>query len=168
MFVDQFNHGMYSTSNKVKLSDIESDVEPTVITADLSKTETSVISVASTSQFTNFEGIAVGAANTGYVKIGSEIIGYESVGVGELLIGTGQRGIDNTIIIDHAVNSVVKKHEIAGVSIRRLETTDTTGLSVTTPIDLDDYHVTFDRSTNGRKRDGSDSDSSPELSLIHI
>ena len=73
-------------SNKVKLSDIESDVEPTVINAQLSKTETSVISVASTSQFANFEGIAVGAANTGYVKIGSEIIGYESVGTGVLNI----------------------------------------------------------------------------------
>ena len=166
MFVDQFNHGMYSSSNKVKLSDIESDVEPTVITADLSKTETSIISVASTSQFANFEGIAVGAANTGYVKIGSEIIGYEGVGVGELLIGSGQRGVDGTIIIDHSFNSVAKKHEIAGVSIRRLETTDTTGLSVTTPIDLDDYHVTFDRSTNGKKRDIFDTtDNSPQLSF---
>ena len=167
MFVDQFNHGMYSTSNKVKLSDIESDVEPTVITADLSKTETSVISVASTSQFANFEGIAVGAGNTGYVKIGNEIIGYESVGVGELLIGSGQRGVDGTIIIDHSFNSVAKKHEIAGVSIRRLETTDTTGLSVTTPIDLDDYHVTFDRSTNGKKRDVFDANDggSPQLSF---
>ena len=166
MFVDQFNHGMYSTSNKVKLSDIESDVEPTIITADLSKTETSVISVASTSQFVNFEGIAVSAANTGYVKIGSEIIGYESVGTGVLNIGSGQRGVDGTIIIDHSLNSVTRKHEIAGVSIRRLETTDTTGISVTTPIDLDDYHVTFDRSTNGKKRDVFDTaDNSPELSF---
>ena len=164
MFVDQFNHGMHSTSNKVKLSDIESDVEPTVITADLSKTETSVISVASTSQFTNFEGVLVSAANTGYVKIGSEIIGYESVGAGELLIGTSQRGVDGTIIIDHTLNSIVKKHEISGVSIRRLETTDTTGLSVTTPIDLDNYHVTFDRSTNGKKRDVDTSDA-PQLSF---
>ena len=164
MFVDQFNHGMYSTSNKVKLSDIESDVEPTVITADLSKTETSVISVASTSQFTNFEGIAVSAGNTGYVKVGGEIIGYESVGVGELLIGSGQRGVDSTIVIDHSLNSVIKKHEISGVSIRRLETTDTTGLSVTTPIDLDDYHVTFDRSTNGKKRD-LDTSEGPQLSF---
>ena len=48
--------------------------------AELSKTETSVISVASTSQFTTFEGLAVSGVNTGYVKIGSEIIGYESVG----------------------------------------------------------------------------------------
>ena len=166
MFVDQFNHGMYSTSNKVKLGNIESDVEPTVMNAELSKTETSVISVASTSQFTTFEGISVSGVNTGYVKIGSEIIGYESVGAGVLNIGNGQRGVDGTIIIDHAVNSVVKKQEIAGVSIRRLETTDTTGLPITTPIDLDDYHVQFSRTTSmGKLRDGSNSDSSPELSF---
>ena len=166
MFVDQFNHGMYSTSNKVKLSNIESDVEPTVMNAELSKTETSVISVASTSQFTTFEGISVSGVNTGYVKIGSEIIGYESVGAGVLNIGNSQRGVDGTIIIDHAVNSIVKKQEIAGVSIRRLETTDTTGLPITTPIDLDDYHVQFSRTTSmGKLRDGSNSDSSPELSF---
>ena len=166
MFVDQFNHGMYSTSNKVKLSNIESDVEPTTINAELSKTETSVISVASTSQFTTFEGLAVSGVNTGYVKIGSEIIGYESVGTGVLNIGNSQRGVDGTIIIDHAVSSVIKKHEIAGVSIRRLETTDTTGLPITTPIDLDDYHVQFSRTTSmGKIRDGGNSDSSPELSF---
>ena len=168
MFVEHFNHGMHSTSNKVKISDIESDVEPTVITADLSKTETSIISVASTSQFTNFEGIAVGAANTGYVKIGSEIIGYESVGTGVLNIGNSQRGVDNTVVIDHSLNSVVRKHEISGVSIRRLETTDTTGLSVVgyprQPIDLDTYHVTFDRSKNGTDR-STDTATSPELSF---
>ena len=166
MFVDQFNHGMYSTSNKVKLSDIESDVEPTVINAQLSKTETSVISVASTSQFANFEGIAVGAANTGYVKIGSEIIGYESVGTGVLNIGNSQRGVDGTIVIDHTPNSIVRKYEISGVSIRRLETSDGTGLSLTTPIDLDDYHVTFDRSTNGKNR-SVDTATAPQLSFTN-
>tara|TARA_Y100000992_G_scaffold302647_1_gene277931 strand:+ start:1617 stop:8993 length:7377 start_codon:yes stop_codon:yes gene_type:complete len=164
MFIDQFNHGMYSTSNKVKISDIESDIEPTVITAALSKTETSVISVASTAQFTNFEGISVGAANTGYVKIGSEIIGYESVGTGVLNIGNSQRGVDNTVVIDHTINSVIRKQEISGVSIRRLETTDTTGLSVTTPLDIDSYRVTFDRSKNGTNR-STDATNSPQLSF---
>ena len=170
LFVEHFNHGMHSTSNKVKISDIESDVEPTVITADLSKTETSIISVASTSQFTNFEGVAVGAANTGYVKIGSEIIGYESVGTGVLNIGNSERGVDDTVVIDHSINSVIRKHEISGVSIRRLETTDTTGLSVVgyprQPIDLDTYHVTFDRSKNGANRSVYDTTNDfPQLSF---
>ena len=167
MFIDQFNHGMYSTTNKVKLSDIESDVEPTVLSANLDKTEISVISVASTSQFSNFEGIPVSATNIGYIKIGGEIIGYQSVGNGVLNIGSGtdeQRGVDGTIVIDHNLNSVVKKHEIAGVSIRRLETTDTTGLSVTAPVDLDNYHVTFDRSANGKDR-SSDVSNAPQLSF---
>ena len=163
-FINQFNHGMYSNSNRVKFSGIESNVEPTTLSSELSKTETAVISVGSTSQFVNFEGIAVGSANTGYVKIGSEIIGYESVGTGVLNIGNSQRGVDNTIIIDHAKNSIVTKHEIDGVSIRRLEVIDPAGLSVSDPIDIDTYHVTFDRSTNGTNRQNS-TPTVPQLSF---
>ena len=164
MFIDQFNHGMYSTTNKVKLSDIESDVEPTVLSANLDKTEISVISVASTSQFSNFEGVSVSATNPGYIKIGNEIIGYESVGTGVLNLGNSQRGVDGTIIINHPLNSIVKKHEIAGVSIRRLEVSDSSGLSLSDPINLDNYHISFDRSTNGIDR-SSDGINGPQLSF---
>ena len=168
--VNHFNHGMYSANNKVEFSNIESDVAPTTISATLSKTETSVISVGSTSQFTNFEGIPVSGINTGYVKIGSEIIGYQSVGVdatgnGVLNIASGsgnQRGVDNTIPIDHQIGTEVKKHEISGVSIRRLEveTQNVDGLE----IDLDSYHVSFDRTKNGLVR-SADTSTIPQLSF---
>ena len=52
------------------------------------------------------------------------------------------------------------------MSIRRLETTDGTSLSVTTPINLDDYHVTFDRSTNGKDR-SVDTATTPQLSFTN-
>ena len=162
--VNHFNHGMYSSTNKVELTDIESDVAPTKLDSSLSRTETNVISVASTSQFVNFEGLPVSADNIGYVKIGTEIIGYQSVGNGILNIGSGsnkQRGVDSTIVIDHNINSIVKKHEIGGVSIRRLEVTN---LSLSNSIGLDHYHVTFDRSANGKDR-SADASGSPQLSF---
>ena len=162
--VNHFNHGMYSSTNKVKISDIESDVEPTILTSSLLKSQTSTISVGSTSQFANFEGLPVSATNIGYVKIGTEIIGYQSVGTGVLNIGSGsnkQRGVDGTIVIDHNINSVVKKHEISGVSIRRLEIADT---SISDSIGLDHYHVTFDRASNGKDR-STDSSNTPQLSF---
>ncbi len=165
--VDQFNHGMYSDTNRVKIENIGSDVTPTVLTAALSKTETSVISVASTADFTTFEGLSVGVGSTGYVKIGSEIIGYDSVGNNTLnLTNTvnNSRGVDNTVVTEHLINSVVRKHEFSGVSIRRLEVASVSGIGITEPIGLDDYHVVFDRSTNGKDR-SVDTATEPQLSF---
>ena len=123
------------------------------------KTESAVISVGSTEQFANFEGVPVGAANTGYVKIGNEIIGYRAIGNGVLNIATvagNQRGVDNTIVTDHRINSPVRKHEIGGVSIRRFEN-GSQQVSYSSLSSLDDYYVSFDRSANGTNRttDGS-------------
>ena len=168
--INHFNHGMYSTVNKVSIQDIESDVEPTTLNADLSRTETNLISVASISQFTNFEGIPVNSTNTGYVKIGNEIIGYSAVisGAGDsgtLSIISNGRGIDNTVSTTHRVGTVVRKHELSGVSIRRLEVTQ--NVAVSPSPNLDDYHISFDRSTNGKDRSSSSGDTpnSPELSF---
>ena len=45
--VSHFNHGMYSNTNKVILSDIESTVSPTTLSASLNNTETTNINVTS-------------------------------------------------------------------------------------------------------------------------
>ena len=165
--VNHFNHGMYSTSNKVKIKGIESDVAPTTLTAVLSKTETNTIGIGSTTPFTNFEGIPVSATNIGYVQIGDEIIGYQSVGSGVLNIASGtgnQRGVDNTVPIEHQIDAVVKKYEFGGVSMRRIQVPDTSTLELSSPIDLDSYHVTFDRTANGKNR-SADSATEPQLSF---
>lgn len=167
MKVNHFNHGMYSYTNKVSIEQIESDVEPSTLSAELSRTETSTISVASTSQFENFEGIPVSATNIGYVRVGNEIIGYQGVTDDALLIGSGtnkQRGVDNTILTDHQLNSVIRKHEISGVSIRRIEITNK-DISSLSPIGLDNYHITFDRTATSGKDRSSDAAGAPELSF---
>ena len=168
MKVNHFNHGMYSSTNKVKIRGIESDVTPTTLTTQLSSTETTLISVGSTSQFVNFEGIPVDPQNIGYVKIGDEIIGYQSVNENSLQIASqlgNQRGVDNTIPIVHQIGEIVTKHEISGVSIRRLEVPDASSLGVSDPIDLDSYHVTFNRdATNGKDRT-TDAVDAPQLSF---
>ena len=164
--VNQFNHGMYSDDNKVKFIDIESDVTPTTLTTPLSKTDSTIISVASTSQFVNFEGIPVGTGNTGYVKIGNEIIGYSDIQENGLTISgvaNNKRGVDNTIVTEHQLNSLVKKHEIGGVSIRRLEV-DTQQVTLSSLSGLDNYYVSFDRSKNGKDR-SSDTSTIPQLSF---
>ena len=168
MKINHFNHGMHSTSNKVKIKGIESDVSPTALTEQLSSTDTTKISVGSTSQFVNFEGIPVTPTNIGYVKIGDEIIGYQSINEGSLQIASGlgnQRGVDDTIPIAHQIGAVVRKHEISGVSIRRLEVPDSAPLGISDPIDLDSYHVTFNRDATRGKDRSTDVSGAPQLSF---
>ena len=71
------NHGMHSDVNKViTISHAKSDVIPTTLSVDYTASATSNISVASTANFTTFEGVSVGSTNPGYAIINDEIIKY--------------------------------------------------------------------------------------------
>jgi hypothetical protein len=144
--VEHFDHGMYGNTNKLRIYDAESSTAPVLITSSLTSTSTT-IAVGDTSNFASFEGVSVSATNPGYVKIGNEIIRYESIGSG--FLGTITRGIDSTISIDHDVNSLLYKYELNGVSLRRINTThDISDLD----IGLDGYYLEIDRTTNGENR----------------
>jgi hypothetical protein len=163
MKVNHFDHGMYAANNKLTLYNVESNIIPTTLSLPLLSTDTS-ISVASTSNFTTFEGIAVSGSNPGYIKIENEIIKYESVGTGQLLTIT--RGIDSTLVLDHPVSTLVYKYELSGVSLRRINTTHDIS---DTGNDIDSYYIEFNRSNFdsnaiNRSTDGSLS-SAPQLSF---
>ena len=165
--VNHFNHGMYSDVNKVSISNVESDVPSAVLTANLSKYEMNTISIGNTSDFMNFEGLDVGSvagvANTGYVKIGTEIIGYKAVGDGFLTIADAPngRGVDGTVTSAHENKSKVSKYEISQVSLRRINTVHTIS---SVENDLDNYSIQFDRTSNGTNRN-SDVNLLPQLSF---
>ena len=153
--VDHFDHGMYANTNKIRINDAESSTAPVVIISPIISTSTTIsVAIGDTSNFATFEGVSVSGSNPGYVKIGNEIIKYQSIGSG--FLGTITRGIDSTISIDHNVNSLVYKYELNGVSLRRINTThDIDDLD----IGLDGYYLKIDRSANGanvnRSSDGS-------------
>ena len=158
--IDHFDHGMYGKTNKLSIKDAESSTAPTILSATLTSQEVSTISIGDTSNFGIFEGVPVGAANTGYIKIENEIIAYTSVGSGTLTIATSGRGVDSTIVIPHDVNSLVYKYELNGISLRRINTThDISDFG----IGLDRYYVEIDRTLNGTNR-GSDT-TIPQLSF---
>ena len=149
MRVDHFNHGMYSNTNKVILSDIESSVAPTTLSSSLDVAEVNAVSVASTSDFVTFEGVDVSASNPGYVKINNELIKYDSVGSGTLSIASNGRGIDSTVVEPHNQNSVAYKYELNGISLRRINKTHT----IAEPIGIDHYYIAVDVSSDGIDRD---------------
>jgi len=159
--IDHFDHGMYHSTNKVILSNIQSNVPPTVLSSSLAIDESTTISVASTSNFTTFEGQTVSGSYLGYVKIGDEIISYNAVGSGTLTISA--RAVEGKVQ-PHEVGSSVTKYELNGVSLRRINgvTHDVSSLGN----EIDQYHVAIDMSTNGsdRSNDG-DTSGTPQLSF---
>ncbi|BCV03013.1 MAG: hypothetical protein CM15mV59_1360 [Caudoviricetes sp.] len=151
--VNHFDNGLYTSSNKSKLSSVEPSTKliqlPSSITASATLME---VGAGNTSLFAFFEGSPIGAANTGYVKLGSEIIGYETVGADTL--GTLTRGVDNTIAQSHGQVGVVnvQKYELNGVSLRRINGITNT-VSTSGDVDLDSYFLSIDMSTtNGTLR----------------
>ena len=145
--IEDFEHGMYSNLNKTKFQGIKPDTPNVKLAASISATETTQISVGSTSSFGFFEGAPVHQNNPGYIKLGDEIIKYQSVGADTLNSLT--RGIDNTIPQPHGqVNDVqMQKYELSGVSLRRIN--NVTRNVQDTDLKLDSYTVTFDRSATG-------------------
>jgi hypothetical protein len=148
MRVRHFNHGMYSNTNKIRLSNVESNTAPVPLVSPLTSPSASIfVAVGDTSNFATFEGVSVSANNPGYVKIGNEIISYQGVGSGSLTVIT--RSIDSTIPIDHDKSSLVYKYELNGVSLRRINKThDISDFD----IGMDQYYIEIDRSTGGIDR----------------
>ena len=156
------NHGMHALGNVVTLSGLEGEVDPTTLSTSYSSTETGAISVGSTVNFAVFENLEVGATNPGYIKIGSEIIKYTGF-TGNTLTGI-TRGVDNSAVENHKSDDLVKKYEMNGVSLRRInknhnlnETTD--GRSIT----LDTYGVKIDMSDTLTGTDRTGTGTLPQL-----
>ena len=144
--VEHFDHGMYGNTNKLRIYDAESSTAAVVLTSPITSTSTSV-AIGDTSNFGTFEGVSVSGSNPGYIKIGNEIIKYESIGSG--FLGTITRGIDSTIPIDYNINTLMYKYELNGVSLRRINKThDIDDLD----IGLDGYYLQIDRTANGENR----------------
>ena len=149
--VPQRNHGMYSSGNVVTLRNVISDTTPTNLTVDYSKTDTGSISVGSTTNLTQFEGVSVASTNPGYVKIGDEIISYTGTSSNTLTGVT--RGVDNTNTTNHSQNDVVRKYEFNGISLRRINKTHNLNeVTESNPFDTDFYKIKIDMSENGIDR----------------
>ena len=149
--VNHKNHGMHSEINKVQINHVDTDITPTILTADYTNSDTGSISIASTTSFTTFENVSVASTNPGYVLIDNEIISYTGVGDGQLIGITRQ--IDQTRSYNYPTGSIVKKYELNGVSLRRINKThDLQDSLVQRPIGLDYYYIKLDTSSNGTDR----------------
>ena len=153
--VNHKNHGQYSrNTNKVTLSNIESDLEVTTLSSDITATATSLTIVSTDTDFGKFEGIGIGSTNVGYIQIGEEIISYGSINGNDLSDLT--RGVDSTVATSHSSGDYISKYEVNGVSLRRMNKSfvldDVTTNKVNTG---NQYYLNVDMSSNGTNRDGT-------------
>jgi hypothetical protein len=158
--VSHFNHGMYANNNKLKLTGVESDISPSILTANLLSTGSDTIFVKNSSVFETFEGLPVSASNPGYVKVGDEVISYQTAVSNELR--TLSRGIEG-IVQSHEINSKVQKYEFNGVSLRRINNViyDISDIG----IDSNGYYVEIDRSATYGVNRSADTATLPQLSF---
>ena len=153
LFVRHFDHGMYSSTNKVKLNNVQPDVPSTVLNVPLSASSSGTFTVVSGAEFANFEGLPVGSSNSGYLKIGNEIIEYSNPSGNQLTIVS--RGLDGSIAESHEVGEIVQKYEFNGVSLRRINN-KTHNISGT--IGIDSYNINIDMSNSGNVAKDRNSD----------
>ena len=119
--VSHYNHGMSADNNKVQISNVEPTTQPIKITSAIGlQDSTIVVGAANTSEFATFEGITT---STGYIKVNSEIIFYNSIS--NVGLGISERGVDGSLITTHPIDSLVRKYEFNGLSLTGINTTHT-------------------------------------------
>ena len=167
--VDHKNHGMYFDDNLVTLSGISGDVRPSKTSQEVASGETVAIFIDNTNydiieNLGTFENLPVSVSNPGYIKVGNEIIAYNAAFIDRVegLV----RGVDSTLVKDHAAGTKVSKYELAGVSLRRFNTTHDmrdVDASIEEPITFDSYTLKLDMTANGEDRTQEGSTGLPNL-----
>jgi len=141
--VNHKNHGMYFSDNKVEIYGVESDIKPTKLTSTFTATSTSPLSVVNAQEFESFENVGVGTTNTGFLRIGEEIIEYTSVS-GNTIGGNITRGANP---VSYPVGTPVYKYELADVNLKRINKThDLSDVTKSDPITFDSYNIKVDMS----------------------
>jgi hypothetical protein len=147
--VDHRNHGLYFNDNLVVISNAQSDIKPTKLSAQLPADSTGAISVDNSSPFSTFENVGVGTTNSGYMLIGDEVIEYTSVSPG-VIGGNIVRGPSPKT---YPIGTPVYKYELNGVSLNRINKThDLNDVTISEPISFDSYHIKLDMSSDGIDR----------------
>ena len=154
--VNHKNHGMYFTDNYVTVSKTQSDIIPTKLVNDLNTSTTGNITVNSATNFDKFENVGVGTTNYGYLKIGEEILSYESAD--GTTIGITSRTIDDTTTKNYLAGTPVYKYELGGVSLRRINKTHyLRNVSIANSITFDSYNIKLDMGSSGLGRSTGES-----------
>ena len=150
---------MYWTNNKVEISGAESDIKPTKLAVAYQLGDTGTISVDDASNFSTFENVGVGTTNTGFLRMGDEIIEYTSVS-GNIIGGNivrAQTVVGSGPAVTYPVGTPVYKYELGGVNLARINKThNLSDVTVANPITYDSYNIKLDMSTKWDNNSAND------------
>ncbi len=143
--VIQYNHAHHGANNAVKLEGIEPDSLATQTTAELQISDT-LVSVASTSPFINFAGIAT---DRGEALVENEVVSYV-VGTGQLTIDS--RGLGGSTAIGHSTGVSIQPYQINGFPLVGINSTLNIPSNTTlrNESNIDNYYLEIDRGTGPR------------------
>lgn len=146
------NHGMNGIQNYVRLSNIQSDIANTTLSAALNSTSSSgtiSLSLITGTDWSTVNNAAVSTSNPGYVLVNNEIIQYTSVNGNNLTISArGQFGTTQTA---HSAGSVVRCYNLNGVIISDISKVH----KIVSVIDLDRYVISVSSKANSTANKGS-------------
>tara|TARA_Y100001963_G_scaffold124705_1_gene175702 strand:+ start:26706 stop:34145 length:7440 start_codon:yes stop_codon:yes gene_type:complete len=139
--INQYNHAHHGANNKISIQGIEPDRERIASTGDCAVNDT-VVSIASTQPFTNFEGITT---SRGYALLGGQEIVKYTVGVNQLSLD--ERGLFGSQSIPHVSGSVVTPYEASGFSLTGINTTYdiSSSAAVRNAATVDKYYIEASR-----------------------
>ena len=148
--VEQYNHGMHSGNNKLRISNVQPDTAPVVLNSAVGLSTATIslndpqTGIAATTTFYEFEGKAT---STGLVKVNNEIMRYNGINSNSSLTIT-ERGVDGTSVREHAVGSLVYKYEFNGFSLSGINTDHQLPATsaLVTASDIDKYYIEVPRS----------------------
>ena len=138
---------MQADTNTVDISGVFPNTDATSIEANVVGSSLDItVGSANTAKYDYFEGILVSGSNPGYVVVNDEIIKYTSVTTTTLAGISGNRGINNSIVRNHTIGDLVRKYELNGISLTRINNShslpnDTTLSSLR---GIDSYHIQID------------------------
>jgi len=116
---DHKNHGMHSSTNKVRISNFHPDGIPTTLTGNIDDDTTS-ITLSDATNFSTFEGGSVGVGTSGFLLVDKEIIKYNTISGNTITIDGDDRGIDSSLKSNHSADTLVYKYEFNGVSLSKI------------------------------------------------
>ena len=114
---DHRNHGMHSSTNKLRVSNFHPDTTPVTLSQKIDD-DTNTISISNGVGFTDFENASVGVGTSGFILIDKEIIAYNSISGNDLT--DLKRGVDSSLKSNHSENALVYKYEFNGVSLTKI------------------------------------------------
>ena len=114
---DHRNHGMHSSTNKLRVSNFHPDTTPVTLSQKIDD-DTNTISISNGVGFTDFENASVGVGTSGFILIDKEIIAYNSISGNDLT--DLKRGVDSSLKSNHSENALVFKYEFNGVSLTKI------------------------------------------------